>query len=130
MTELSFLIDLLLNHELQKPTKDAIADRIKEVESKLTTNGAGSHGSHLQSWNNQLPQNVPQQAASTLALMAKHGDIPYIASPPMPPIPKTEPVAQIAQTVATAAAMMSRNAAISDSIAGKTDKSTGRPRKF
>ena len=35
MTELTFLIELLLNHKLPKPTKDAISARIKEVESQL-----------------------------------------------------------------------------------------------
>lgn len=32
MTELSFLIDLLLNHKLPKATKDAVAARIKDIE--------------------------------------------------------------------------------------------------
>ncbi len=32
MSELSFLIDLLLNHKIPKKTKDAIQSRIKEIE--------------------------------------------------------------------------------------------------
>lgn len=32
MTELTFLIELLLNHKLPKPTKDAISERIREIE--------------------------------------------------------------------------------------------------
>ena len=32
MTELSFLLDLLLNHKIQKVTQDAIRERIKEIE--------------------------------------------------------------------------------------------------
>lgn len=39
-------------------------------------------------------------------------------------------VAQIAQTPATMAAMASRQAAIEDSLNGRTNKETGRPRKF
>lgn len=35
MSELSFLIELLLNHDLQKVTKDLVAERIKEVEASL-----------------------------------------------------------------------------------------------
>jgi len=35
MTELTFLIELLLNHDLPKATKDLVATRIKEVEEKL-----------------------------------------------------------------------------------------------
>lgn len=33
MTELTFLLEILLNHKLQKPTKDLILNRIKEIES-------------------------------------------------------------------------------------------------
>jgi hypothetical protein len=33
VTELSFLLDLLLNHKLTLPTKNYIKDRIAEVES-------------------------------------------------------------------------------------------------
>ena len=32
MTELSFLVDLLLNHKLTKATKDAVAARIRDIE--------------------------------------------------------------------------------------------------
>lgn len=35
MTELSFLLELLLNHELPKPTQLAIKDRLKAVEESL-----------------------------------------------------------------------------------------------
>ncbi len=40
MTELTFLIELFLNHDLPKDTKQAIAERIKEVEQGLTTSPA------------------------------------------------------------------------------------------
>ena len=132
MSELSFLIELLLNHELPAATKHLVAERIKEVEGKLTA-GAGTHGTTVQ-WKPEgskqytPTQILPQQAASTLALMAKHGDIqPMPAPPEMPPV---EPVTQIAHTPQAAAAMNSRNAAIAASIAGKTDKVTGRPKKW
>lgn len=113
MSELSFLIDLLMNHKLSKPTKELIAARIKEVESLMTMTHA------------YLPANAkistylgPPQAASTLALLEKHGPLP---------IPEI-PVEQIAQTPATAAAMNDRAA----TMAGikKHDPNTGRPRKF
>lgn len=35
MTELSFLLELLLNHKLPKATRDALAARIKEVEASF-----------------------------------------------------------------------------------------------
>lgn len=37
MTELTFLIELLLNHDLPKDTKALIASRIKEVEEGLVS---------------------------------------------------------------------------------------------
>lgn len=128
MTELSFLLELLLNHKIEKPTKDLIVNRIRDVEAGIFSQQKINYGPA------QVPQSIPgimpipyQQAPSTLALMAKHGDIPKVPKPEMPPI---EPVAVIAQTPATAAAMNSRNEAIAQSIAGKIDKVTGRPKKW
>lgn len=123
MTELSFLIELLLNHELSKITKDLIASRIKEVESNLVAKPMQQLTAHY-----IPPPSVLKQAPSTLALMAKHGDIPNLV--PVPDMPVIPPVEQVAQTPATAAAMNSRNQAIAESISGKIDKTTGRPKKW
>ncbi len=131
MTELSFLIELLLHHELSNDTKSLIATRIKDVEIQITrpvlsnvpntpvmqVNWAASHGK-------------PVQAPSTLALMAKHGDIPSEEAPVMPPIPPVQPVTHVAQTPAAQAALHSRNSAISTSISGIPEKGATRPRKF
>ncbi len=139
MTELSFLIDLLLNHELQKQTKDAIAERIKEVEASLSARNMAGYTSSNPSTALRVNSisSVPQ-AQSTLDAMARHGDVsagmtssqglvhPQQLPPEMPPVP----VQQIAQTPATSQALNSRNQAIAASIAGKIDKVTGRPRKF
>ncbi len=130
MTELSFLIDLLLDHELQPMTKKAVADRIKVVEEGLT---AVPYRATINTPlgtipGSGLPPHLAKQAPSTLALMAKHGDILAVATPEMPPI--EQPVTQVAQTPAAQAAMNSRNAAISQSISGKIDKVTGRPKKW
>lgn len=121
MTELSFLIELLLNHDLPKTTKDLIASRIKEVEQTLTTRITPLATNQIQSLPPQL-----QQAPSTLAAMARHNgvvSIPIIQEAPTP-------VEVIAQTPQTAAAMNSRNQAIAESIAGKVDKTSGRPKKW
>ena len=40
MTELAFLLDILLNHKIPKVTKEAITERIKLVESQLGTRPA------------------------------------------------------------------------------------------
>jgi hypothetical protein len=138
MTELSFLIELLLNHDLPKATKDLIASRIKEVETNLQK----SHVSEIkyQAPSQGFQQTTPtveelralhypgiKQAPSTIALMQKHGDI---ASVTTPIIESVVPIEQIAQTQATAAAIQSRQQAIAESIAGKVDKISGKPRKW
>jgi hypothetical protein len=139
MTELSFLIDLLLNHDLPKPTKDAIAMRIREVEASICNqNLAASKLSPIVSApRSQNTSSVPMQAQSTLDAIARHEAMGFTAPqlpivhpqqlpPEMPPIP----VEQVAQTAAAAQAINSRNQAISEAIAGKIDKVNGRPRKF
>jgi hypothetical protein len=118
MTELSFLIDLLMEHKLPRVTKLAIAERIKLVESIRQSSSPAPRPTSP----------AVAQAPSTMALLAKHG-----ALPPTMPIdapPPEEPVTVVAQTPETAAAMISRQTAIAESIAGKVDKVTGRPRKW
>lgn len=104
MTELTFLVELLLNHRLQKPTKDAVATRIKEVEAAIA----------------QLPPQSPLRplpaAVSSRDVAQRH--------------PEVAPVAIVAQTPAASAALASRQQAINESLAGKINKDTGRPRKF
>lgn len=133
ISELSFLIELLLNHDLPKATKDLLAARIKEVEANLVSKPQVqqqiSHTAQQAALQAQFAAQGNKQAASTLALMAKHGDIPNMVS--APDMPVIEPVAVIAQTPQTAAALNHRNETIAAAIAGKNlDKSSGRPRKW
>lgn len=121
MTELSFLIELLLNHDLPKATKDLLATRIKEVESNLVAKPQQANA-----YSYVPPPKILQQAPSTLAAMARHGDIPNIV--PVPDMPAPEPVAVIAQTPATAAALESTNLIRNGQKPPMT--SQGRPRKF
>lgn len=120
MTELSFLIDLLLNHKLPKATKELIMSRIKDVEMSITSKLPQAHLI-------RPIQSPTAQAPSTMALMAKHGDLPAIETPIMP-IP--EPVAVIAHTPAAAAAMQSRSQAISHALSGIPEKGATKPRKW
>ena len=119
VSELSFLIELLLNHELTKPTKDLIASRIKDVEQSLSP-----RSTHVYT----TPTAGITQAPSTLALMAKHGDIivPSVPAPEMPAVP----VEHIAKTPLAADAMNRRNQLLQDAVAGKVDKGRTSPRKF
>lgn len=107
MTELSFLINLLMNHKLQKVTKDLIAERITEVEANFNAK-------------HPMPVNTTgvAQAPSTLALLEKHGALPPGEGAP------------IAQTAATAAAMASRQQAIAQQLSGKPEKGATSPRKW
>lgn len=87
MTELQFLIDLLLNHKLNQSTKKLVADRIGSVEESLRIGGNR--------------QNVPRgtivhpsvlQSPSTQAILDRDGP------PPIPTIveetlPKPTPAA-------------------------------------
>lgn len=78
MTELSFLIDLLINPRDSEQLKKDLAARIKEVEQTLTTKPV----------NIPFPTPILSQAPSTLAAMAKHVD----ALPPeafVPPAPQS-----------------------------------------
>ncbi len=121
MTEISFLIELLLNHKLSKATKDLIAARIKELSDKSSP-AAIRTISPVQ----QLTGGVPQ-APSTLAAMARHGELPPVNIPVQE---APDPVAVVAHTPAAQAAMQSRQEAINRAIAGKIDKGQTSPRKF
>lgn len=128
ISELSFLIELLLNHDLPKATKDLIASRIKEVEQNINFKGAPNSSPLSQITYPGLRHDPARQAPSTLAAMARHGDIPPPALAPT--LTPPEPVAVIAQTPATAAAMQARQESISAALSGKVDKISGKPRKW
>lgn len=119
MTELSFLIDLLLNHELQKVTKDAIASRIKDVEETLVARPYIP--SVPQGVPVPMPPNAMQQSPSTLAAMARQAGIQAPIVQPPPAVPQVE---QIAQTQATAAALAARQQALSEAMSNPFGKGT------
>lgn len=129
MSELSFLLDILLNHQLQKPTKDAIRDRIREVEAGLVAGVIAAPAPRPQ----PAAANPRAQSPSTMALLAKHpdlvgggGEIPAPACVPDPVVP----VAVIAQTPAAAQAMALRNQSIQQAMSGRPEQGRTSPRKF
>jgi hypothetical protein len=84
VTELSFLVELILNPKLPRPIKELVAARIKEVETSYESGAVRS----------SVPRpSGPQQAASTLAAMARH-DVP---------------VEQVAQSQAAVATIAHKN---------------------
>lgn len=121
VSELSFLIELLLNHRLQKGTKDAIAARIKDVEGRVSTS-VPIASPHLR----PVVPGMAVQSPSTQAILDRNPDLAAV-------IP--QPVAVVAQTQAAAEAMASRQRAISQSassrpLLGKPEEGRTSPRKF
>lgn len=126
MTELSFLIELLLNHDLPKVTKDLVAARIRTVEERLVAvpNMPSTTSRTM------TVHAVSQQAPSTVAAMIRHGELPAATASQLPPIPAPEPVEIIAHTPAAIAALQQRNNAISEALSGRVDKVAGKPKKW
>lgn len=119
MTELSFLLELLLTHKLQKSTKEALMARIKEIESKQAQSVSNNPGA--------ITYRAPKTAQSPsmqriLDEMANEGMI--LSNEPQP-----VPVA-IAQTQAVAAALAERRESINIALSGKEEKGRTSPRKF
>lgn len=108
MTELSFLLELLLKHDLKQETKLAIADRIREVEEKL----------------NKVPM-IPTPAASVRSVPSNvqiPAHIPQEVVPLAAPLPPAMPARQAAIGVAGGTV---------DKLTGQIiNPATGRPRKF
>lgn len=135
-TELTFLIELLLNHKLGKATKDAIAGRIREIEKPVIMQRASSSSSQLellqlnQSASHSLTRNASTdplvgQAASTQAILARNPDL----IPTPKPIELKTPE-QIAHTAAAAKALADRQESINLAISGKHEPGRTAPRKF
>lgn len=128
MTELTFLLELLLNHKLPKSTKEAIAARIKEVEEKLSQ--PNMHSMHTRTAPaGFVPPHLANQAPSTIAAMMKHEMAPPTAGPVLESVPLQTP-AVIAQTPAAQAAVSARQEAINLAVSGKLEKGRTSPRKF
>lgn len=137
MTELSFLIDLLLNHKLPKPTRDAIAARIKDVECRASLSSPSPVSArHLPS-PVALPPHIANQTPSMQAIMLRNQDLMSLPEsaqsvsvvPSLPP-EAPMPVAVIAQTPATVAALNERHAHIAQARSGKPIPGETKPRKW
>ncbi len=148
MTEIDFLIELILEHKLGRLTKDRIRQRLKEVQ-RDRSDRSGTLQELMQGvvvgpkGTIQLPNptGVPQSASTlrAIARQAEESGAHYSISPVVPaeqpiiggsisPIPEPEPVKIIAHTPAAMAAVAARAQAIAS--AGKPNPETGRPRKF
>lgn len=115
MTELSFLLELLLTHKLAKGTKEAITNRIKEIEQSFRP-VVLEPGQRL-----VQPQRPPRtaQSPSTQRILDE------MAQEQAP-----VPVEQVAQSPVAAMAMAARQEAINIAISGREEKGRTSPRKF
>lgn len=142
-TELSFLLDILLNHKLTKTTKDAISQRIKDVECAITAPRPPHQQTfYVGSSSSQAPPTVQHgalQSASTAALLQKHSDLigttAINIAPKDPSVLPSNPPAQvelanIAQTPAAAQALAERQAKINAAMSGSPEKGRASPRKM
>jgi hypothetical protein len=126
-SELSFLLELLLEHKLPKDTRTAVAARIKTVEVSLPQSQAAIQA---QTNNNSRLRNaqvsVPPEAAALAAQMASqaNADVPasraqFVASPSAAePIPASA----FGTTNAAAAALAQRNQLIAEASQGFNKK--------
>lgn len=119
-TELTFLLDLLLNEKLSKSVKEKITERIRIVEAKI-----------------QYPQPIPQLQGHVTVTPQFHPQVPQapgtsagIHSHLPPPPPGPGPV--VNNTGAIAQALASRENAIARSFnhSDKPDPGRTGPRKF
>lgn len=137
VSELSFLIELLLEHKLPKDTRSAVAARIKHVEQQATTNRQATHWvgtvaspaeirgktaqiavpPEVQAELNKLNAAVADNMASTAQVPLRIGQ--RAAQP--------EPIPQHAVGVsdAAAAAMRQRNELIAAAAQGISKKGAG-----
>ena len=138
-TELSFLVDLLLNHKLQPVTRKAIAERLKEVEETLSRGypppPAAVEARRTMMTVPPVRPELAAQAASTRAILERNPDLIPAAGgqgAAQAPAVVTEqaPVAVIAQTPATAQALQHRQEVINQALSGKPEKGRTSPRKF
>lgn len=116
-SEISFLLDLILDEELSPAVQKLCRRRIRDLESNVVSRPIVA---------TQTPIRVNTgavQAPSTQRLLDE------MASQTGAPVP-IEPVTHIAQTAQAAAAMAARQSAINIAISGKPEAGRTSPRKF
>lgn len=119
MTELSFLLDLLLNHKLTKATQMAIKERISIVESQYSK--APSVAAPVRQ-NGQAPS---MQAAIHALEQERSSE-----TPPLPVVPNGAINMTVASSPVAAEALRQRNQAIAQAISGREEPGRTSPRKF
>lgn len=132
MTELSFLISLLLNDDVTKPVKLLIADRIKEVEARpgpVWVNPQALHNIYTPVSSKSAQSPSTQRILDEMA--AEGQPVAMIERPAMPgEVSSNEQNTIIASTPAAAQALAARQQAIANATSGRSEKGRTSPRKF
>ena len=127
MTELSFLLELLLEHELPKATQTLIKERVKEIQVQQPIAYAApiqrpSRTSQAASTQRILDQMAEQQGLGPVQMSTAMDVASQVQAQTTPN--------QIAQTPAAAMAMAQRAEAIRIATSGVEEKGRTSPRKF
>jgi hypothetical protein len=123
-SELSFLIDLLLNHKLTKPTRDLIATRIQELGMTQSTTPKVQTSGFIQS-----PQNLIHggsvQSPSTMAILNRTEET---QPQPIQTIPVQAQTPTQPNTMAAAQALADRQNLMNQAMSGKNNGSNAAPK--
>lgn len=112
MTELSFLLELLLNHKLPKKTKDTIKFRIDEIQTSIPTN-------------NRPIRTTGIQQAPSMQKAIEELEAEKFQKPPNP-----INIDGYANTPQAAQALLKRQELINNALQGKEEKGRTSPRKY
>lgn len=128
MTELSLLIDLVLNFKLPQAAKHLIVERIREIEAR--TQPLNAYQASLPVDRTPRPPRTAQSPSTQRILdeMAAEGASLMPLNPVAPESPG--PVVQVAQSPQAMAALAARQEAINIAISGREEKGRTSPRKF
>lgn len=125
-SELSFLLELLLEHRLPKDTRTVVAARIKTVEVSLPQSQAAIQSQPSNGRLRNAQVSVPPEAAALAAQMASHAnaDVPTSRAQFVAPPSAAEPIPASAfgTTNAAAAALAQRNQLIAEASQGFNKK--------
>lgn len=119
MTELSFLLELLLDHDLQKETQKLIRERIKEIEVK--PNKVEGLPPVYRVTHEERGKQAPSMQRAVAEMEQDQAIQANFAQMPPQPAPQSPAVAQ---------AMAHRQALVAQAISGKEEKGRTSPRKF
>lgn len=120
MTELSFLLELLMEHRLEKRTKIMLKNRIAEIQVQVTQNPYP----HIQ--NRAIPINGSNQAPSMAQKIADFEAERGIV-PPHAIVPQGT---QQGMSPGGAQALLDRQKLINQAVSGKEEQGRTSPRKF